>query len=195
MSGNVIPRAILQAVGTNGIGRYVPQLQRITIKFCKSRSDSKGVRYVCSFTIGQLSRDYIEGYLVDFARRNPATVVYVKPRRHRPPLLVAEYLCGNWQYVKASQMECEEIHNWMEFLRNRSGLDIMPIYKTWSTKSPSIQGMWHPFNSESGADCVLSPEEIRKNLHILSEPVRIDEFTAEDRLLDLAEKQQLRVDS
>ncbi|GAA48162.1 39S ribosomal protein L43 mitochondrial [Clonorchis sinensis] len=91
MSGNVIPRAILQAVGTNGIGRYVPQLQRITIKFCKSRSDSKGVRYVCSFTISQLSRDYIEGYLVDFARRNPATVVYVKPRRHRPPLLVAEY--------------------------------------------------------------------------------------------------------
>ncbi|TGZ70937.1 hypothetical protein CRM22_002916 [Opisthorchis felineus] len=183
MSGNVIPRAILQAVGTNGIGRYVPQLQRITIKFCKSRSDSKGVR------------DYIEGYLVDFARRNPATVVYVKPRRHRPPLLVAEYLCGNWQYVKASQMECEEIHNWMEFLRNRSGLDIMPIYKTWSTKSPSIQGMWQPFNSESEADCVLSPEEIKQNLHILSEPVCIDGLSAEDRLLDLAEKQQLRVDS
>ena len=30
----------------NGIGRYVGQLQRITVKFCKEHSDSKGVRYV-----------------------------------------------------------------------------------------------------------------------------------------------------
>lgn len=34
------PRANLQ----NGLGRYVGQLQRITIKYCKSSGCSKGVR-------------------------------------------------------------------------------------------------------------------------------------------------------
>lgn len=36
------PRAPLQ----NGLGRYVGQLQRITIKYCKTMGCSKGVRYV-----------------------------------------------------------------------------------------------------------------------------------------------------
>ncbi|VEL41447.1 unnamed protein product [Protopolystoma xenopodis] len=54
-------------------------MQRLTLKFCKSRSDNKGMR------------DFIEEGLVDFARKNPGTVVYVKPRRHRAPLIVAEY--------------------------------------------------------------------------------------------------------
>lgn len=29
--------------------------------------------------------------MVDFARSHPGVVVYVKPRRHRSPMLVAEY--------------------------------------------------------------------------------------------------------
>ena len=29
----------------NGLGRFIPQLQRITFKFCKSRGGSRGVRY------------------------------------------------------------------------------------------------------------------------------------------------------
>ena len=30
----------------NGIGRYIPQLQRITLKFCKNHGGSRGVRLV-----------------------------------------------------------------------------------------------------------------------------------------------------
>ncbi|CAH8667511.1 unnamed protein product [Dicrocoelium dendriticum] len=183
MSGNVIPRALLQAVSTNGLGRYIPQLQRVTIKFCKARPDTVGVR------------DYIEKHLVDFARRNPATVVYVKPRRRRPPLIVAEYLCGNWQYVQASMMDCDEVYNWMELLRNRSGLDILPIYKKWSTKFPSIQGMWHPFyHDQTNGTRLLTPEEIVQKLDELSQPP-IKEVTAEDRLIELSKKQQQRIDA
>lgn len=37
------PRAPLQ----NGISRYVCQLQRITIKYCKNNGASKGTRLVC----------------------------------------------------------------------------------------------------------------------------------------------------
>lgn len=63
----------------NGLGRYIDQLQRVTIKFCKNNSSSSGVR------------DFIENDLVNFAKENPGVVVYVKPRRHRTPVLVAEY--------------------------------------------------------------------------------------------------------
>ena len=79
MSGNALPRAALKVPLSLGIGRYVCQLKRLTFKFCKSRPDSGGVR------------DFIEKDIVDFAKSNPAVTVYVKPRRHRAPLLVAEY--------------------------------------------------------------------------------------------------------
>lgn len=63
----------------NGVGRYIGQLQRITLKFCKSNGGSRGLR------------DFIENDLVEFAKSNPGVVVYVKPRRHRGPVIVAEY--------------------------------------------------------------------------------------------------------
>lgn len=36
-------------------------------------------------------RDFIENQLLDFAKANPGIVVYVKPRRHRTPVMVGEY--------------------------------------------------------------------------------------------------------
>ncbi len=63
----------------NGVGRYVQQCQRMTLKFCKSHGGSRGLR------------EFIENHLVEFARANPGVVVYVKPRRHRSPVVVAEY--------------------------------------------------------------------------------------------------------
>ncbi|CAH8480935.1 unnamed protein product [Heterobilharzia americana] len=182
MSGNSLPRTILHAVYGNTTSRFVPQLQRITLKCCKSRKDSQGVR------------EYIESHLVDFARENPATVVYVKPRRNRPPLLVAEYLCGNWQYVHAKDMTCEEISNWINFLRTRSGVHILPIYKYWSTKYPSIQGMWHPFYEPLNSRIpVQTPEEIVSKIRQLCRSGHENEMSAEEALLEKAKRQQYRM--
>ncbi|KAL3215746.1 hypothetical protein MRX96_051289 [Rhipicephalus microplus] len=58
----------------NGVGRYVCQLQRLTLTFCKTHGSSR------------FMREYIERDLVNFARDNPGVVVYLKPRRHRDPL-------------------------------------------------------------------------------------------------------------
>jgi len=38
-----------------------------------------------------VSRDFIEGHLLEFVNKNPGVVVYLQPRRHRSPKLVAEY--------------------------------------------------------------------------------------------------------
>ena len=72
---SAFPRAVLG----NGLGRYICQLQRVTIKFCKSNGGSRGVR------------DFIENDLINFANSNPNIVIYMKPRRHRSPVFVAEY--------------------------------------------------------------------------------------------------------
>lgn len=63
----------------NGLGRQINQLQRVTLKFCKNHGGSKGMR------------DFIEKYLENFAKENQSVVVYVKPRRHRSPVIVGEY--------------------------------------------------------------------------------------------------------
>lgn len=38
-----------------------------------------------------LFRDFLEHDLVDYASKNSGVVVYVKPRRHRTPVITAEY--------------------------------------------------------------------------------------------------------
>lgn len=40
-------------------------------------------------------REFIEQEIVEFAKANPATVVYLRPRRHRDPSIVAEYVNGH----------------------------------------------------------------------------------------------------
>lgn len=69
----------LRAPLQNGLGRQINQLMRVTIKFCKSHGSSQGMR------------EFIESNLVNFANKNEGVCVYVKPRRHRSPVIVAEY--------------------------------------------------------------------------------------------------------
>nr|AFM74201.1 mitochondrial ribosomal protein L43 [Spirometra erinaceieuropaei] len=184
MSGNVLPRSSLKAPLSLGVGRYICQLKRLTFKFCKARGDSIGVR------------DFIEKEVVEFARNNPSVVVYLKPRRHRSPLLVAEYLNGNYHYLRLSKMSCEEINAWVEHFRTRSGENIMPIYKPRSTNNPSIQGMWTPFSSSHNSGrSVMTPSEILANLEKLSVCEFERDQSAEDYVRDLDQRQRRRIAS
>ena len=126
----------------NGVGRFIPQLARVTLKFCKAHGDSNGVRWnqfvswigeIESYNFepgthnywvqhlgclvwtlfsiaGELPkksaalsqarlkssspcsnhstlifqvRQFIQQDVVQWAKKNPSTVVYLKPRRHR----------------------------------------------------------------------------------------------------------------
>ena len=46
MSRGNIPSGFIKASLQNGLGRYVCQLKRLTISFCKERQDSQGARWV-----------------------------------------------------------------------------------------------------------------------------------------------------
>uniref|UniRef100_U5ESD9 Large ribosomal subunit protein mL43 n=1 Tax=Corethrella appendiculata TaxID=1370023 RepID=U5ESD9_9DIPT len=164
------PRAPLQ----NGVGRYICQLQRITLKYCKSNGSSKGMR------------EFLENDLLDFSRTNPGIVVYVKPRRHRTAVMVAEYLNGDRQWLNCRNNTREEICKWIELLRtqNKNSSD-MRLRKMWHTDVPSIQGNWTPFTHRNPTANVTNYPSKE-----LSGFVR-QEQTATEKLLEIFEKQKL----
>ncbi|KAG5672455.1 hypothetical protein PVAND_002582 [Polypedilum vanderplanki] len=128
----------LRAPIYNGIGRQINQLQRVTLKFCKSHGSSQGMR------------NFIENNLVDFAKQNDSVVLYVKPRRHRSPVIVAEYLNGDRKWMSCHNRPSEEILKWLSLLSLQAG-DTEPIRyrKHWHTDVPSIQGPWNPFTHKN----------------------------------------------
>ncbi|XP_002742153.1 large ribosomal subunit protein mL43-like [Saccoglossus kowalevskii] len=137
MTSRSMPSAFLKSILQNGIGRYVCQLQRITFLFSKSSGLSRGVR------------DFIENDLVDFARKNPGVVVYVKPDpNHKSPLVVAEYLNGNKKDIECQSMNREQVQKEVELARTQSGLDVVRLRKWMHTDNPTIQGLWTPFTNK-----------------------------------------------
>ncbi|KAL4714737.1 hypothetical protein ACJJTC_002596 [Scirpophaga incertulas] len=124
----------LRAPLQNGVGRFVPQLQRIVFKFCKTHGASRGMR------------DFIEQDLLDFAKQNPNIVVYMKPRRHRSPVIVAEYLNGDRFWMSMHNKTHDEITKWVEVMRTQQGdIAATRLRKLQYTDHPSIQGPWTPF--------------------------------------------------
>lgn len=135
MTSRGTPSRFLQSVLQNGVGRYVCQLKRISLIFSKNAQNSLG------------AREFIEEGVVDYAKKNPGTVVYVSPRACRVPKIVAEYLNGNMREENISSKTSQQISELVTKLTNQSGLDIIRIRKPFHTDNPSIQGQWHPFTN------------------------------------------------
>ncbi|KAL1491822.1 hypothetical protein ABEB36_012359 [Hypothenemus hampei] len=126
--------AFITTPGQNGVGRYVCQLQRVVLKFCKSHGASRGMR------------EFIESDLINFVKNSPEVAVYLKPRRHRSPIIKAEYLNGETQWINASNFTQEEVLKWLFLVKsqasNRTGIRLR---KLLHTDHPSIQGPWTPY--------------------------------------------------
>ncbi|XP_074475183.1 large ribosomal subunit protein mL43 [Sebastes fasciatus] len=146
MTARGTPSRFLRSVLQNGVGRYVCQLKRVSIIFSKNAQSSLGVR------------EFIEEGVVDYASKNPSTVVYVTPRSCRIPKIVAEYLNGN---VREEIVTCKTSPQILELLTkmtNQSGLDIIRIRKPFHTDNPSIQGQWHPFTNRPPSIGPIRPQ-------------------------------------
>lgn len=55
-------------------------------------------------------RHFIEHDLVNYAKENPEIVVYVKPRRHRHPVIVAEYRTYATMYIRVTRKKSIYVH-------------------------------------------------------------------------------------
>ncbi|XP_061087360.1 39S ribosomal protein L43, mitochondrial [Conger conger] len=147
MTSRGTPSRFLQSVLQNGLGRYVCQLKRISLIFSKKSPSSRGVR------------EFIEEGVVDFAKKNPGTVVYVSPQSCTTPKIVAEYLNGNVQEEAVHSKAAQEVAALVQKLSEQSGLDVIRIRKPFHTNSPSIQGQWHPFTNRPPS---IGPVQPRK---------------------------------
>ncbi|KAF2353693.1 Ribosomal protein/NADH dehydrogenase domain [Trinorchestia longiramus] len=117
----------------NGVAGFTQQLQRITFRFCKSSGSCRNFR------------EFIEKDLIHYARSNPSVVVYLKPRRHRAPALVAEYLNGRKEHMKLANFSRDEITRWLNYYTTRSGLPTQRLLKPAHTHHISVQGVWNPW--------------------------------------------------
>lgn len=147
MTSRGTPSRFLQSVLQNGVGRYVCQLKRISIIFSKNAQSSLGVR------------EFIEEGVVDYAKKNPTTVVYVSPQSCRIPKIVAEYLNGKVREETVTGRTAPQISELLTKLTNQSGLDIIRIRKPFHTDSPSIQGQWHPFTNRPPSIGPIRPQK------------------------------------
>merc|ERR1719232_699878 len=86
----------------------------------------------------------IEQDVVQFAKQNPHCVVYLKPRRHRSPVIVAEYLNGERAWMSLNNMSLDEVSSWVDVLRTSSGVEFMAQEKMTYSDHVSVQGTWHP---------------------------------------------------
>jgi len=156
----------------NGLGRFIPQLMRITIKFCKESPHSTGVR------------EFIEKDIVEFAKKNPGTAIYLKPRRHRTPVVVAEYLNGEKLWQGLNREDYDVVSEWIDYYKNHSGKNYLVQKKYEYTENPTIQGMWHPFVN-------VEPEIATAKFPVdeLSKPFGLQK-TASQHLKELFEQQK-----
>ncbi|XP_074519100.1 large ribosomal subunit protein mL43 [Halichoeres trimaculatus] len=146
MSSRGTPSRFLQSVLQNGVGRYVCQLKRISLIFSKKGQGSLGVR------------EFIEEGVVDYAKKNPSTVVYVSPQSCRIPKIVAEYLNGSVREEIVTNKTAPQISELLTKLTSQSGLEIIRIRKPFHTDSPSIQGQWHPFTNRPPSIGPIRPQ-------------------------------------
>ncbi|KAJ3607725.1 hypothetical protein NHX12_024776 [Muraenolepis orangiensis] len=145
MTSRGTPSRFLQSVLHNGVGRYVPQLKRLSVLFCRHGPSSAGVRA------------FIEEGVVDYAKTNPGTVVYVSPQPGTIPTIVAEYLNGSVREETVTSRTSKEISDLITKLSSQSGLDVIRLRKPFHTDSPSIQGYWQPFTNRPACPGPIRP--------------------------------------
>lgn len=128
----------------------------------------------------------MENQLLDFTTKNPGVVVYVKPRRHRQPVIVAEYLNGDRHWLPVRSFTEEQITKWIDLLRTQNAnSSAIRLRKYWHTDCSSIQGIWTPFthkNPELNTATFPNPK--------FSAPLSVKK-TATEKLIEMFQKQKL----
>lgn len=85
--------------------------------------------------------------------------------------------------LRMDKQSSEEISQWVEHLRTRSGHDIVHLLRKWHTHTPSVQGTWTPFtNKDTRTNIAEYPDEELSKF-------RYRGVTATEELLRLAREQ------
>lgn len=110
----------------------------------------------------------------------------MKPRRHRQPVIVGEYLNGQRHRLPVRNFTEEQLTKWIDLMRTQNmNTSSLRMRKHWHTDCPSIQGAWTPFTHQNQELTAATFPDKR-----WSEPLDKKE-SATDKLLELFEKQKI----
>ncbi|CAD6184164.1 unnamed protein product [Caenorhabditis auriculariae] len=133
----------------NGVSRYIPQVHRITIRFCKQSESSTGVR------------NFVESHLWRIGESNPSVVIYTQPVRNSIPTIRAEYGNGKVIQYNAKNMSEKEIHKDFVQMLSRGGNPVVKLESRQNSITPSVQGSWTPITwLPTSSNVVPLPQKI-----------------------------------
>merc|ERR1712076_47390 len=129
----------LRSVLNHGVGRYLPQLQRLTFQFSKTRLNNRGVR------------DFLEYNSEAFCKKHPNVVLYVLPTDAPRSRIIAEHLNGNNLEINPNHFTLEQVEYWVDIFNSKSGQRDFKLKSMHHTEVPSIQGQWNPMTYKDSA--------------------------------------------
>eukprot|EP00056_Hartaetosiga_gracilis_P002931 m.58264 g.58264 ORF g.58264 m.58264 type:complete len:139 (+) comp11254_c1_seq1:136-552(+) len=119
---------------TQRFGRFVPQLRKISLCYCRGHVASSGMR------------EFVEKNVMDIGVKNKQTVFVVQSTPRKDPLIKAQYLNGREKTVNVRSMSRKEIMGEVQKLSEESGYRPRKFGSNPVTSSKaSIQGDWNIF--------------------------------------------------
>ena len=109
--------------------RGVWQLRSLMLQYCDTSGSSAGVR------------DFLERFLVPFAKANPQMQIAVNTRSWKHPVVKGWYVQDNPKWLSLKNLSAEQVFERIQFLRDMRPIGLRKHTKAFRT-TPSIQGGW-----------------------------------------------------
>jgi large subunit ribosomal protein L43 len=113
----------------------VLQLERLTVRYCKSSGSSLGVRSLL-----------LNDRLAAFAQQHPSLTLAVREAPMRAPLVSAQWADGSSKVIDLKNSSAVEVERVLRRLRDAASGARRRFGKpvTTTSGSPSVQGVWDP---------------------------------------------------
>jgi large subunit ribosomal protein L43 len=120
----------------NGVGSFILQCKKITLRYCNWAGSSRGMRH------------FLEKDFKKFVEQNPK-VEFVVVKDHGHPIISGEYVSGREKVICVRNLEPAKIEQKLKVLRDSSGAQLKP-YRGNPVKSinESVRGIWSPLHVE-----------------------------------------------
>ncbi|ODQ67710.1 hypothetical protein NADFUDRAFT_39131 [Nadsonia fulvescens var. elongata DSM 6958] len=123
----------LTAKTLNGVGSFVHQCKRVTLRYSNWGGSSNGMRA------------FIKNNLKDIASQNPQ-IEFLVEQKSGHPLIRGDYVNGRDKVVCVRNLDPNEIMVKFNLTKNSSGAKLKTNNKPVESINESVRGIWSPFH-------------------------------------------------